>query len=163
MVWAVREIDGKRATGLMAAFPMTETVTGALTSTWTGKPMSDGNMTCIGDKSMVFWKLIFNSVAPVRREVGSLMSSEVFMVMERKRMPVSANWKSPLAWKASDLMASMFSFSKILENSVCRERLISDLTSSSDLCPATLETTVESWSKTESEPYSMNPPWKTLM
>merc|ERR1719370_1606122 len=141
MVWAVREIDGKRATGLMAAFPMTETVTGALTSTWTGKPMSDGNMTCIGDKSMVFWKLIFNSVEPVRREVGfwmistilSLMSSEVFMVMERKRMPVSANWKSPLAWKASDLMAS------------------------SDLCPATLETTVESWSKTESEPYSMNP------
>merc|ERR1719315_681505 len=117
MVWAVREIDGKRATGLMAAFPMMETVTGALTSTWTGKPMSDGNMTCIGDKSMVFWKLIFNSVEPVRREVGSwmistilsLMSSEVFMVMERKRMPVSANWKSPLAWKASDLMASMFS------------------------------------------------------
>merc|ERR1719315_394492 len=147
MVWAVREIDGKRATGLMAAFPMMETVTGALTSTWTGKPMSDGNMTCIGDKSMVFWKLIFNSVEPVRREVGfwmistilSLMSSEVFMVMERKRMPVSANWKSPLAWKASDLMASMFSFSKILE------------------------TTVDSWSKTESEPYSMNPPWKTLM
>ena len=70
MVWAVKEIDGKRASGLMAAFPTTETVTGALTSTWTGKPMSDGNMTCIGDKSMVFWKLIFNSVEPVRREVG---------------------------------------------------------------------------------------------
>merc|ERR1719369_905868 len=140
MVWAVREIDGKRATGLLAAFPMMETVTGALTSTWTGKPMSDGNMTCIGDKSMVFWKLIFNSEEPVRREVGSWMISTIL-----------------------SLMGSVFSFSKILENSVCRERLISDLTSSSDLCPATLETTVESWSKTESEPYSMNPPWKTLM
>merc|ERR1719357_1568671 len=146
MVWAVREIDGKRATGLMAAFPMMETVTGALTSTWTGKPMSDGNMTCIGDKSMVFWKLIFNSAEPVRREVGFWMISTILSLMS-----------------SEDLMASMFSFSKILENSVCRERLISALTSSSDLCPATLETTVESWSKTESEPYSMNPPWKTLM
>merc|ERR1719495_566132 len=83
MVWAVRVIDA----GLIAAFPMTETVTGALTSTWTGKPMSDGNMTCIGDKSIVFWKLIFNSAVPVRTEVGfwmistilSLISSEVFM------------------------------------------------------------------------------------
>merc|ERR1719187_2670733 len=91
MIWAVKEIDGKRATGLMAAFPITETVPGALTSTWTGKPMSDGNMTCIGDKSMVFWKLSFNSVEPVSIELGfsmnsmifSLMSSEVFWVRER--------------------------------------------------------------------------------
>ena len=56
--------------GLMEALPNRETVTGAFNSTWTGKPMSDGNMIWIGDKSMVFWKLTFISVWPGRMELG---------------------------------------------------------------------------------------------
>merc|ERR1719312_366337 len=57
-------MDGRRDSGLKDALPMIETVTGALTSTWTGKPISDGNMICIGDKSMVFWKFTFISAEP---------------------------------------------------------------------------------------------------
>merc|ERR1719295_1700598 len=45
-------MDGRRDSGLKDALPMIETVTGALTSTWTGKPISDGNMICMGDKSL---------------------------------------------------------------------------------------------------------------
>ena len=44
-VLPVKEIDGRRDSALKDALPMTETVTGALTSTFTGKPMSDGNIT----------------------------------------------------------------------------------------------------------------------